>query len=505
MSSGFPTDDCYFYYNSVCSKGYDCPFRHEPAARATETVCYYWKSGGCSRPHCTYRHMEMPVVDQSFATNLEKKIKQCFWDLQPSGCQKFQCPFLHSKKIGVEVGAMTADSGSIIVNKNKLECLKNLLPADTVDLAKDQLPRRMVILPGTGNIARQAVTGGIKNRLGKLGDIKNRLGSRGEDTLTMEDSGDETTGDIMCVEEQKLRESAIKSIDLRNRLHYKDKAVVERLKKVKKVKKENEINGGTIKKKMKEKVKLKEDLKELLSERTRVLSRISKLGKDLPSASDYSDLDTPRGSPDPQLITVMSKTSGMYADINTYSKSAKVRLGRKRKISSDESPRQRSVVDRGNYCRNPSPPEQGELEYSPSPPPTKEYSLSPPPPRRSTRSDSPASPSHRRAPGLGLPPGSSEEDEPIVKRKKKEKTKKNKKAKKGEKSDKKKSKKIAKSSKRKKNDDVQNISSPVPSDQKVVQSKEEKSAFTGQEDDEVLKQVVSKDDLLQQMDDFINN
>ena len=30
-------------------------------------------------------------------------------------------------------------------------------------------------------------------------------------------------GDIMCVEEQKLRESAIKSIDLRNRLHYKDK------------------------------------------------------------------------------------------------------------------------------------------------------------------------------------------------------------------------------------------------------------------------------------------
>ena len=98
------------------------------------------------------------------------------------------------------------------------------------------------------------------------------------------------------------------------------------------------------------------------------------------------------------------------------------------------------------------------MEYSPSPPPTKEYSLSPPLPRRSTRSDSPASPSYRRAPGLGLPPGSSEEDEPIVKRKKKEKTKKNKKAKKGEKSDKKKSKKIAKSSKRKKNDDVQNIS-----------------------------------------------
>ena len=29
----------------------------------------------------------------------------------------------------------------------------------------------MVILPGTGNIARQAVTGGIKNRLGKLGKI----------------------------------------------------------------------------------------------------------------------------------------------------------------------------------------------------------------------------------------------------------------------------------------------------------------------------------------------
>ena len=37
---------------------------------------------------------------------------------------------------------------------------------------------------------------------------------------------------------------------------------------------------------------------------------------------------------DPELITVMSKTTGMYADTNTYSRSAKVRLG-KRKVEFD--------------------------------------------------------------------------------------------------------------------------------------------------------------------------
>jgi len=58
---------------------------------------------------------------------------------------------------------------------------------------------------------------------------------------------------------------------------------------------------------------------------------------DLPSASDYSDVETPHGSPDPELISVMSKTSGMHADTNAFSKSVKVRLG-KRKAERSESP-----------------------------------------------------------------------------------------------------------------------------------------------------------------------
>ena len=48
-------DDCYFYYYSSCSKGNACPFRHEPAALAQETVCQYWKRGNCTKPHCMYR------------------------------------------------------------------------------------------------------------------------------------------------------------------------------------------------------------------------------------------------------------------------------------------------------------------------------------------------------------------------------------------------------------------------------------------------------------------
>ena len=38
-----PGQDCYFYYYSSCSRGQDCPFRHEPLALSNETVCTYWR------------------------------------------------------------------------------------------------------------------------------------------------------------------------------------------------------------------------------------------------------------------------------------------------------------------------------------------------------------------------------------------------------------------------------------------------------------------------------
>ena len=109
------------------------------------------------------------------------------------------------------------DAGSIIVNKKKLEALKLILPAETANLqpAQDNKPRleqsltnyltnlssgerfsldsslnsctnctnvlcrRLVVPPGTGGIARRVVTGGIKNRIGKLGQLQLALFSLG--------------------------------------------------------------------------------------------------------------------------------------------------------------------------------------------------------------------------------------------------------------------------------------------------------------------------------------
>ena len=61
-----------------CSKGDDCPFRHEPAAKKNDTVsclsllkvfqpyikqiflqvCQFWLQEKCNKPHCKFRHLE---------------------------------------------------------------------------------------------------------------------------------------------------------------------------------------------------------------------------------------------------------------------------------------------------------------------------------------------------------------------------------------------------------------------------------------------------------------
>ncbi|CAB3359770.1 Hypothetical predicted protein [Cloeon dipterum] len=82
-------DDCYFYYYSTCAKGDACPFRHEPNALGTESVCRFWKQNSCIKPHCTFRHMEMTVDRSKIA---------CYWESQPGGCRKPHCPFFHTVK-----------------------------------------------------------------------------------------------------------------------------------------------------------------------------------------------------------------------------------------------------------------------------------------------------------------------------------------------------------------------------------------------------------------------
>uniref|UniRef100_H3AXW0 Zinc finger CCCH-type containing 11A n=1 Tax=Latimeria chalumnae TaxID=7897 RepID=H3AXW0_LATCH len=81
-------DDCYFFFYSTCTKGDGCPFRHCEAALGCETVCTLWQEGRCFRQVCKFRHME-----------IDKKRSEisCYWESQPTGCQKLNCAFHHSK------------------------------------------------------------------------------------------------------------------------------------------------------------------------------------------------------------------------------------------------------------------------------------------------------------------------------------------------------------------------------------------------------------------------
>ena len=130
------------------------------------------------------------------------------------------------------------DSGSIIVNPAKLERLQKLLPVKVFEGIRDGEGvsggagvKRMVVPPGAGQIARRAVTGGIKNRLGTNSDsIKNRLGgAEGVKGRLGDRDRVEVVEEEYNSEEERLRKSAIKSLDLRGRIDTKgpERRVVE--------------------------------------------------------------------------------------------------------------------------------------------------------------------------------------------------------------------------------------------------------------------------------------
>lgn len=103
-------DDCYFYYYSKCTKGDACPFRHCEAAMGNETVCSLWQKNRCFRNVCKFRHME-----------IEKNRKEipCYWENQPSGCQKFNCAFHHEKPRLIDGQFVAPDEGPVLRKENE--------------------------------------------------------------------------------------------------------------------------------------------------------------------------------------------------------------------------------------------------------------------------------------------------------------------------------------------------------------------------------------------------
>ena len=158
---------------------------------------------------------------------------KCYWESQPTGCKKPHCPFLHDKPKEPYPEAVTkilespaTSTQTIIVNKNKIAELSGLILPVRPGLNTAAVRARV---PGEGG----AVTGrkvmvpqrspSVKARLGpRRVAAKDRLGVRAGESRdrieVFECSEEEDDDDALNSEEEALRSSAMKTLDLRNRL-----------------------------------------------------------------------------------------------------------------------------------------------------------------------------------------------------------------------------------------------------------------------------------------------
>ena len=173
-------EDCYFFYQGSCTKGDTCAFRHEPLALTSTIPCTFFQQGFCTKQPCPYRHTKAPTVApvaQKFTNPVDKSLVQCHWETQPGGCTKPQCQFKHNQKV-----------------------VRNLIQA-----ALQQTGASSKVLINPNHTPKP-----IKERLG-VKDLRQTLKSRSK-TPSEADS-----------EEEELRRSALKTLDLRKRLESKSK------------------------------------------------------------------------------------------------------------------------------------------------------------------------------------------------------------------------------------------------------------------------------------------
>ncbi|CAL1291454.1 unnamed protein product [Larinioides sclopetarius] len=112
MATRKNTEDCYFFLNSSCVKGDQCPFRHSELALRTNTVCSLWREGKCFKRNCQFRHGE---------SRGNQGIVPCFYDSQPAGCQKSNCRFVHlsgSSKTQASKSVPVTDLREILNRRN---------------------------------------------------------------------------------------------------------------------------------------------------------------------------------------------------------------------------------------------------------------------------------------------------------------------------------------------------------------------------------------------------
>lgn len=260
------------------------------------------------------------------------------------------------------------------MNPAKLEKVQKILDVTTLEEEEESGVRRLLVPAGSGALARQAVTGGIKARLGHKGGVKARLGMG------------QTAGEELDSEEEDLRRSAIKTLDLRSRIDGKiiiNRKVIEtdsgdtgdveeesegwakklrrkektllRERKIEKMKEKLRLDKMMLK--AEKKVRKQQGRDRMKSRVAAVIDNVSlskRTTEDLPSASDYSDLESPdegNGSVDGNVcliwisldgavLKVISRTDKagvMRSDVLRDKLSAKTRLGISSRIEKEET------------------------------------------------------------------------------------------------------------------------------------------------------------------------
>ena len=150
---------------------------------------------------------------------------KCYWESQPTGCKKPHCPFLHDKPKDPYPEAVTqilenpAPPQNIIVNRNKIAELSGLILPVKPGLTTAAI--RTTTNPEDSAVAGRRVTvpqGSVKARLGtRRIAAKERLGERRDINVEVFECSEEEDEPLNS-EEEALRSSAMKTLDLRNRL-----------------------------------------------------------------------------------------------------------------------------------------------------------------------------------------------------------------------------------------------------------------------------------------------
>ena len=154
---------------------------------------------------------------------------KCYWESQPTGCKKPHCPFLHDKPKDPYPEAVTqilenpAPPQNIIVNRNKIAELSGLILPVKPGLTTAAI--RTTTNPEDSAVAGRRVTvpqRSVKARLRtRRIAAKERLGERRDinvEVFECSEEEEEGEDEPLNSEEEALRSSAMKTLDLRNRL-----------------------------------------------------------------------------------------------------------------------------------------------------------------------------------------------------------------------------------------------------------------------------------------------